>query len=228
MRVVRTDLSMIIDALIEHYHRSLGYDFLIPLKARDQALTPLEVLIGVVLSQNSTDRNAWRALESLLRHYGGRVTIERLRETDVNTIEDLIRPAGMYRLKARTIKNIALRLREEDELVRLDPDALREVLLSIRGVGPKTVDVFLASVRNFPTFPIDTHIRRILYRLGVVERASEKYERIKAEVMRQLTPNKLLIAHYVLILHGRRVCRARNPRCALCPVRDTCVRNGLS
>lgn len=223
-----TDLNLVIDVLIKHYLSSLGDESFIPVKAREQALNPLEVLIGIVLSQNSTDRNAWRALENLLRHYGGRVTIGELREADISTIEALIRPAGMYRLKARTIKNIVSKLREEDDLIRLDVSELREMLLSTCGVGPKTVDVFLATVRNFPTFPIDTHIRRVLHRLSVVEKASERYERIRAEVMRQLSPDKLLIAHYVLILHGRKTCRARNPRCASCPVRSVCAKKGLS
>lgn len=221
------NLNLVVDTLVKHYLSSLDDESFIPIEARKQALNPLEILIGIVLSQNSTDRNAWRALENLLRHYGGRVTIGKLREADVNTIEALIRPAGMYRLKARTLKNIALKLREDD-LMRLDIPELRETLLSIRGVGPKTVDVFLATVRNFPTFPIDTHIRRVLYRLGIVEGISKKYEKIKAEVMRQLPPSKLLTAHYVLIMHGRKTCRARNPRCSSCPVRSVCARKGLS
>ncbi|MEM2020615.1 MAG: endonuclease III [Zestosphaera sp.] len=225
---MNVDLNLVIDVLIKHYLRDLSSESLIPIKARERLLTPLEVLIGVVLSQNSTDRNAWRVLESLLDYYGGRVTIDKIREVKSSTLEALIRPAGMYRLKARTLKNIASRLKREGELMELDVDELRRLLLSIRGVGPKTVDVFLASVRNVPTFPIDTHIRRVLYRLGVTGSSSERYERIRATVMEQLPPVKLLRAHYALILHGREVCKARTPRCASCPVESMCMKKGLN
>ncbi len=225
---MNVDLNLVIDVLIKQYLRDLSDQSFIPVKARERLLTPLEVLIGVVLSQNSTDRNAWRALESLLDYYGGRVTIDKIREVESSTLEALIRPAGMYKLKARTIKNIASRLRGEGELMELGVDELRRLLISIRGVGPKTVDVFLASVRNVLTFPVDTHIRRVLYRLGVTGSISERYEKIRATVMEQLPPVKLLRAHYVLILHGREVCKARNPRCASCPVEGMCARRGLN
>jgi len=201
-------------------------DSFIPTRARRASLTPLESLIGIILSQNSTDKNAWKALENLLNYYGGRITAEKIGSTDLRVLESLIRPAGIYRSKARTIKNLVSTLSEE-ELVGLDVNELRERLSSIRGIGPKTVDVFLASVRGVPTFPIDTHIRRILYRLGVISKRTESYDKIRSLVVSQVPPDKLLATHYVLILHGRTVCKARNPRCSECPVEDLCEKRGL-
>ncbi len=223
---MRKDLELIADKLIAKYSIMLEDDSFIPTRARRASLTPLESLIGIILSQNSTDKNAWKALENLLNYYGGRVTAEKIGSTDLRVLESLIRPAGIYRSKARTIKNLVSTLSEE-ELVGLDVNELRERLSSIRGIGPKTVDVFLASVRGVPTFPIDTHIRRILYRLGVISKRTESYDKIRSLVMSQVPPDKLLTTHYVLILHGRTVCKARNPRCSECPVEDLCEKRGL-
>jgi len=223
---LRKDLELIADKLIAKYSIMLEDDSFIPTRARRASLTPLESLIGIILSQNSTDKNAWKALENLLNYYGGRVTAEKIGSTDLRVLESLIRPAGIYRSKARTIKNLVSTLSEE-ELVGLDVNELRERLSSIRGIGPKTVDVFLASVRGVPTFPIDTHIRRILYRLGVISKRTESYDKIRSLVMSQVPPDKLLTTHYVLILHGRTVCKARNPRCSECPVEDLCEKRGL-
>ncbi|MEM0474137.1 MAG: endonuclease III [Zestosphaera sp.] len=202
-------------------------DSFIPTKARKASLSPLESLIGIILSQNSTDKNAWKALENLIKYYGGRVTAEKISSTDLRVLESLIKPAGIYRSKARAIKNLVLVLREE-ELTSLDASKLKEKLALVRGVGPKTIDVFLASVRGVPTFPIDTHIRRILYRLGVIDKRIEKYEKIRSVVMSQVPPDKLLTTHYVLIIHGRTTCKARKPRCAECPVEDLCEKRGVS
>lgn len=215
------------DKLITKYSSLLESDSFIPTKARRASLTPLESLIGIILSQNSTDRNAWRALENLINYYGGRVTAEKINDTDLKVLESLIKPAGLYRSKARAIKNLVSVLSEE-ELISLDVKELKEKLTSVRGVGPKTIDVFLASMRGVPTFPIDTHIRRILYRLGVIDKKTEKYENIRSAVMSQIPPNKLLTTHYALIIHGRSICRARNPRCSECPVEDLCEKRGIS
>lgn len=221
------DLSLVIDKLIATYSSLLEDDSFVPTKARKASLTPLESLIGIILSQNSTDRNAWRALENLIKYYGGRITAEKIRSTDLEVLESLIRHAGIYKSKARAIKDLTIALSEE-ELTSLDVSRLKEKLISVRGIGPKTVDVFLASVRGVSTFPVDTHIRRILYRLGVINKRTEKYEKIRSAVMSQVPPDKLLIAHYVLIIHGRTTCKARNPQCGECPIEAICEKKGVS
>lgn len=221
------DLNLVMDKLIARYSNLLEDDSFIPTKAKKASLTPLESLIGIILSQNSTDRNAWKALENLTKYYEGRITAEKIRDTNLEVLESLIKPAGIYKSKARTIKNL-ISILSEEELTSLDINKLREKLASVRGVGPKTIDVFLASVRGVPTFPIDTHIRRILYRLGVINKRTEKYEKIRTAVMSQLPPHKLLTAHYVLIIHGRTTCKARNPRCTECPVETLCEKKGIS
>lgn len=224
---MRRDLNLIVDILITKYSNALEDDSFIPTKARKASLTPLESLIGIILSQNSTDKNAWRALENLVKYYGGRITAEKISSTDLSILESLIKPAGIYRSKARAIKDVVSVVSEE-ELTSLDTNKLREKLASVRGVGPKTIDVFLASVRGVPTFPIDTHIRRILYRLGVIGKKNERYEKIRSVVMSQIQPDKLLITHYVLIIHGRTICKARNPHCLECPVENLCEKRGVS
>ncbi len=219
---MRLTLLKIIDILTLEYQRDLLQEDFIPLKSKKLGLTPLEQLIGIILSQNTTDKNAFNALINLINYMGGRVTLDKLRSVDVLKLASVIRRAGMQTLKAATIKSLAEVFSTEEELIALDQFELVKKLKRVKGIGPKTIDVFLASVRNVPTFPIDTHIRRVLYRLGYIQNMRESYEKIKDKVVKDLPSEKLLTAHYILIVHGRKTCKARKPLCNSCVVNSVC------
>ncbi len=219
---MRLALLKIIDILTLEYQRDLLQEDFIPLKSKKLGLTPLEQLIGIILSQNTTDKNAFNALINLINYMGGRVTLDKLRSVDVLKLASVIRRAGMQTLKAATIKSLAEVFSTEEELIALDQFELVKKLKRVKGIGPKTIDVFLASVRNVPTFPIDTHIRRVLYRLGYIQNMRESYEKIKDKVVKDLPSEKLLTAHYILIVHGRKTCKARKPLCNSCVVNSVC------
>lgn len=194
--------------------------------ARAKGLGPLGILIAIVLTQNTNDKNANVALERLYEVSNG-FSREKLLSMSLEEIANAIRISGMQRQKARTIKAIVQRF-DEFTLINENPEVLIKKLLSTPGVGPKTVDVFLLMVRGYPTFPIDTHCRRVLTRLGFI-RQKEKYETIREVVIRELGRDKeaLLKFHTLLIIHGRRVCTARRPRCSECPLKDICLRVGV-
>ncbi len=194
--------------------------------AKAKGLGPLGTLIAIVLTQNTNDKNANVALERLYEISDG-LSRKKLLAMPTEEIANAIRVSGMQRQKARTIKAIVQRF-DETTLMSEDPETLAKKLLSTPGIGPKTTDVFLLMVRGYPTFPIDTHCRRVLTRLGFIRRG-EKYEAIKEAVIRELGRDReaLLKLHTLLITHGRRICTARKPRCGECPLSDICPKVGV-
>lgn len=185
---------------------------------------PLSVIVATILSQNTNDKNAVRAYKTLAEVVGTPLKPEALLALGVEGIARAIRVSGMHQVKARAIVNLANSVTIQ-ELEELEPMSLRSKLLSVPGIGYKTADVFLLMYRRYPIFPIDTHIRRILVRYGVV-RPGDSYERIRLTVEEELPrdPEYLMKAHLSLIRHGRTVCKALRPRCGDCPVASTCLR----
>lgn len=181
---------------------------------------PLELLVGIVLSQKTNWKNVRRALNNIRERFG---SVEAMADADLREIEDAIRPAGLYRNKAPTLKNIAKTLTREkikEILSRPYEEAKRE-LTSIKGIGPKTADVFLMFARDEQVLPVDTHISRVMRRLGVAGERDD-YETIRAKLEAEVPPEKRRDAHIALIRFGREVCRARNPLCRECLFNDVC------
>ncbi|MEM0027198.1 MAG: endonuclease III [Ignisphaera sp.] len=195
--------------------------------SKDNQINHFEILIGIVLSQNTSDRNAMRALNNLRRDLDGIIEPERVLRTPVETIINAIRVAGIAKRRAETIYELAKWFKSNEDIVSklpmLDVDEARKILMQIRGVGPKTADVYLLAVLRKPTFPIDAHIRRVLTRMGLALE-NEGYENIRKRVVSE-THNDvdvLMKLHILLIEHGRKVCRARKPLCNECALRDLC------
>ena len=214
-------LRYVVEVLLKYYGMDVNPEEFSVIKALRDELSPLAALISIILSQNTSDRNAIKALTNFVSRLGKRFDIDDLRKLSINELEDMIRPSGMYRLKASTILNLIKKGVNNEVLTKEDPEKLKELLSSIPGIGYKTIDVFLLMVRDYPTFPIDTHIRRVLTRLGFIRR-NESYESIRAKVMKELPSSLYLKAHLVLIRHGRETCKSRKPKCDSCPIRNIC------
>lgn len=189
-----------------------------------------EALIAVILSQNTNDKNAIKALSALKSELGEITPENILRIRD--RLEDLLRPAGLQKNRAGTILKLAEIFSTkgyEDELRRkiqeLPVEKAREILRSLPGVGDKTSDVILLMFFNKPVFPVDTHIRRITLRMGVVQ--SSSYNNISKFWLQNTSPENLLPLHLLLITHGREICKARKPLCESCPISEHCRRLGL-
>ncbi|ABN70462.1 HhH-GPD family protein [Staphylothermus marinus F1] len=212
----------IISILRKHYKLNLK-EFIAP-NIRDKSL--FEYIIGVMLSQNTSDKNAIRAYLNLKKIYG-EITPEKILSTSIEKLVEALKPAGMYNQRAQRIVELAKIFTErnvKEELRKLvEEGKLREArkyLVNLPGVGLKTADVVLLMYYKQPVFPVDTHIRRVSKRLGYIEK--DNYETISRWWMKQLKPNEYLEAHLLLITHGRKTCKARKPLCDKCPINKYC------
>jgi len=185
---------------------------------------PFQTLVKTVLSQATNDRNRDRAHANLTKKY--KIDPEVLADADVKELEEAIRVGGLYRNKARKIKElsrtICTQFHGSLSFIFSKPlEKSRDLLMSIPGVGPKTADVVLLFVAKKPTMPVDTHVNRVSRRLGLAP-LKTGYEGIRRSLESLYHPSDYLAVHLLLISLGRRFCRARNPVHKLCPVNALC------
>lgn len=194
-----------------------------PIEDWTRGLTDFEILISTVLSQSTTAANERRGLQGLRSRFGS-ITPERLASASDREIAEAIWHAGLARQKAPRIRGIAKALlgpeRRLEEVLSLPTRRARAKLMTLPGIGPKTADVVLAMAAGHPTFPVDTHIARIAGRWRLTDRRD--YESLRSSLERRTVPAKRKAWHLALIAHGRALCKARNPRCDECPVRQDC------
>jgi endonuclease-3 len=173
-----------------------------------------ELLVATVLSAQATDAQVNRTTPALFARFP---TPEALAAADPGEVEDLIRSIGLFRTKARNLVALARKLVVEHAG---EVPEEREALERLPGVGRKTASVVLAQGFGVPAFAVDTHVGRVLMRLGF---SPTKDPRPAEEaVTGLLSPSRWGEAHLLLIRHGRTVCTARRPRCPACPVRELC------
>jgi endonuclease-3 len=185
---------------------------------------PLSVLISAILSQNTSDVNRDQAWERLKQRFP---TWESVLAADAPEIAEAIRPGGLADIKAPRIQEALRAIKWErgeltlDFLAEMGVDEAKQWLTSLNGVGPKTAAIVLLFSLGKPAFPVDTHVHRVSRRLGLI---GPKTSREKAhEVLEALLPPEIYYTfHLNLIAHGREVCQARRPRCAICVLREQC------
>ena len=176
---------------------------------------PLELLVATILSAQTTDVQVNRVTESLFSKYR---TAEDYADSTPEELEEDIRPTGFYRNKARSLRGMASALVEEHggEV----PRTMSE-LVALPGVGRKTANVVLGNA--FGTnegIVVDTHVRRVSGRLGLTETSDPV--KIEQDLMEVVPEEDRTIFSHLLILHGRRTCRARKPDCPNCILNDIC------
>ncbi len=189
-----------------------------------QHLPPVDELVNTILSQNTSDVNRDLAFERLRARFP---TWEAVRDAAPHEIIEAIRPAGLANQKGPRIQQALRTLTREvgsislDHLQDMPVGEAKARLMSINGIGPKTAAIILLFSFNKPAFPVDTHVHRVSRRLGLV---GPKTSAEQAHVeMEQIVPAEDYYAfHLQLIQHGRQVCQARAPRCALCVLQDHC------
>jgi endonuclease-3 len=187
--------------------------------------SPVAVLVGTILSQNTNDVNRDRAFEQLREQFP---TWEAVRDAPLGELVDAICPAGLAPTKGPRIQEALRRITAERGKISLDfladwgVEKARAWLLSIPGVGPKTAAIVLLFALGKPAFPVDTHVHRVTRRLGLIP---DKASREKAhELLEELVPSDIYYPfHLNLIAHGRAVCHARNPAHDQCVLRDDCA-----
>lgn len=185
---------------------------------------PFKTLITTIISQNTTDRNTARAIESLSKRYP--ITCEALANAERSLIEESLKVAGLYRNKSKAIKIISKIILEKfqgdlDSVLSLPFKEARKTLLQLPGVGPKTADVVLLFCADKPTIPVDTHVNRVSKRLGLAPKDGD-YEAVRKSLQPLYNPKDYLTVHVLLISLGRKYCKAGKPLCRECPVNTLC------
>jgi endonuclease-3 len=202
-----------------------------------------ECLVRTVLSQNTSDKASQPAHDDLMARYGegsdeGDLA-EALAAADQPELAETISNAGLYNQKSKTIVALAGRIVAEyggaaefDAFVReADYDAVRDALLDMKGVGPKTADcVLLFSGGRGGVFPVDTHVHRIYRRLGIAP-AEADHEAVRDVLEERVPADKCGFGHTASIQFGREYCTARKPACLddpdACPLGDVCEQVGV-
>jgi endonuclease III len=185
---------------------------------------PLAMLINIILSQATTDANSRRTFANMKKRFGA---WEKVLAADEAEIADAIRLGGLANQKAKVIKDLLRQIKAAHGALSLRfvekmPDAAaREYLLQFRGIGPKTVACTLLFAAHKEVFPLDTHIFRVLKRMGVLP---EKIADARAHaVLDELVPKgKFYSLHVNLIRLGKKICRPREPLCERCPLVEYC------
>ena len=185
---------------------------------------PVDELVSTILSQNTNDLNRDRAFETLRARFP---TWEAVRDAKPRLIMNAIRVAGIANQKGPRIQAALRAITDERGRIELDflrkqaPEAVRQWLLQIKGVGPKTAAIVMQFALDMPAFPVDTHIHRVTGRIGL--RAPKAGREKTHEILAGLfAPEMYYAAHLNLIRHGREVCVARRPRCEKCSLTDLC------
>lgn len=175
---------------------------------------PFELLTATILSAQSTDKRVNMVTPALFERYP---TPEDLASADPEDVEELVHSTGFYKAKTRSIMGMAQALveRHGGEV----PGSMKD-LTALPGVGRKTANVVRSCALGLPGLPVDTHVLRLAKRLGL----TEETDPVKVEM--ELNPMIPMAERgefsLRLILHGRRVCFARNPNCAGCVLADFC------
>ncbi|MEM3022571.1 MAG: endonuclease III [Candidatus Bathyarchaeia archaeon] len=176
---------------------------------------PLELLIATMLSAQCTDERVNKVTKELFKKYR---TAEDYANADLSELEAMIRPTGFYRAKARNLKKAARILVE-----RFGSKVPKEMgaLLELPGVARKTANIVLANAYGVVEgIAVDTHVRRLSRRLGLTK--EEDQDAIERDLMAIVPKEYWNRITYLLMEHGRRVCKARKPACNACAVSKLC------
>ena len=173
-----------------------------------------ELLVATILSAQTTDERVNMVTPVLFRRYPD---ARALAVAPLPEVEEIIRSTGFFRAKSRAIVEMA-----QDVVQRFGGEVppRMEDLVTLRGVGRKTANVVLGVAFGIPGFPVDTHVTRLTHRLGLTR--SDDPVKIEVEICAMVPKSEWTELSLRLILHGRRVCDARTPRCERCVLNDIC------
>ena len=183
-------------------------------KSELEYVNPYTLLVAVVLSAQATDKSVNLATRELFKVVDSPEKMLALGEAG---LIPYIKSIGLYKNKAANIIKLSQQL--IDDFESQVPDT-REELMTLRGVGRKTANVVLNVIFHQPTMPVDTHLLRICPKIGLAEGTTP--EQVEESLLQRIPPQYLEHAHHWLLLHGRYVCTARNPKCNECIINEIC------
>lgn len=174
-----------------------------------------ELLVAVILSAQCTDKKVNEVTPALFKKYK---TLDDYVNADQKKFEQMIRPTGFYRAKAKNILTTAKLVKEKFN--GIVPRTMEE-MLTLRGVARKTANVVLGNAYDVVEgIAVDTHVKRLSRRLGLS--SSDNPEKIEQDLMAIIQKEDWFKMTYLLVDHGRAICAAKDPRCDLCPLADMC------
>lgn len=183
-------------------------------------------LVLTILSQNTADTNSFRAFTALREHYP---TWPDVLAAPTDELEEVLRPGGLAPTKSKRIQHVLAEVHEATggtwDLSFLGEVSLEEArawLTSLPGIGRKTASIVLLFNFGRPAMPVDTHVHRVAWRLGMFAR-NTPLERAHDLLEEVLEPDVMYPFHVEMIRHGRDTCRAPRPICGICPLTDACA-----
>ena len=174
-----------------------------------------ELLIAIVLSAQTTDKRVNKVTKVLFSKYK---TLEELSNANIEDIENIIREIGTFKKKSVFVKGIATKL-IEDGYTKVPKD--RNYLLTLPGVGRKTINVFLAEIYALPAIAVDTHVERVSKRLKLAKDTDDVLT-VEKKLMKKIPKERWIKTHHQFIFFGRYQCKAMSPNCTYCKLKDGC------
>lgn len=184
-------------------------------KAELNYSNPFELLIATILSAQCTDVRVNKVTRELFKQYK---TPEDYLTLSQDELGERIRSCGFYNNKSKNILGTC-------EILAMENDGqvpnTREELMKLPGVGRKTANVVLSNAFDVDAIAVDTHVYRVSKRIGLSN--SENVLDTEIDLMNNIDKSMWSKAHHLLIFHGRRICKARKPKCEICPIDKHCI-----
>ena len=187
---------------------------------------PFEVIIGAILTQQSTWTNVEKALKNLKE--ANVLTPKDIVELPLEDLKQIVKPSGFFNQKAERLKKISEYLLvfyggDLGLLFTKDKKFLREELLGLKGIGEETADSIILYAAEKTEFVIDAYTKRIYSRLKIVEE-KKSYEDLKKYIINEI-PEELIVYqefHGLIVILGKNICKKKNPNCKECPLNSKC------
>lgn len=177
------------------------------------------LLVAVVLSAQTTDKGVNKATGPLFKIAD---SPEKMLALGEEGLIPYIKTIGLYKNKAKHVIGLSQKLIDDfGSEVPCDRDAL----MTLPGVGRKTANVVLNVIFHLPTMPVDTHLLRVSPKIGLAE--GNTPETVEKSLLARIPSEFLADAHHWILLHGRYICTARNPKCEECIINDICKHNDI-
>lgn len=205
-KLSKSEVKEVINILLELYPDA---------KAELNFSTPFELLIATILSAQCTDVRVNKTTDIIFKEYN---TPEAFLTLSSDELGDKIKSCGFYNMKSRNIlSTCSILVNKYNSKV---PDKISE-LLNLPGVGRKTANVVVSNAYGIPAIAVDTHVFRVTNRIGVVN--EKDVEHTEFALQKAISKELWTKSHHLFIFHGRRVCKAVNPKCLECKLNPVCL-----
>ena len=175
-----------------------------------------ELVIAVMLSAQTTDKSVNAVTPILFTKYP---SLEALNNASLEEIEEIIKPIGLFKNKAKNLKGI---VKDLVERFNGQVPSNKDQLMTLPGVGNKTAGVIRAEIFQIPDLPVDTHILRISKRLKLANKDDDPLA-VELKLKKIIPEERWIKSHHQLIHFGRYFCTARSPQCEKCKISDMCI-----